>query len=313
MPIVEAIASVGKALLEKAIVEGGRALADKAGLNYEWLIGELTHLGEATYKEMTEIARNIRKEMNDAIERKVDSELSDARVESEFPWLESGEGATLRMIELTDAESAAKSAERHPAKMAKDVAERLAGDPERFSQEAWERADADERLAMLQDAFRVICEEACIPPELAATAELTDGNLLFTEDGVVVANTNIFLRTDMNGELYAAEPIRVTFNRNLLEMSEFNYYSAVSTLYHEMIHVMQQVSVVEGGAFTYSEMVKEWEQDIRKTLSPDGINQLDELYTEYLSEPMETYAHMQQAYFELMLQGVESEYAASAA
>lgn len=214
MLILEAIEKAGKELLEKAIVEGGRAMADKAGLDYDRLVSELTHLGEATYKEMPE--------MREAIDRKI----------------------------------------------------------------------AD---------------------ELAQTAELTDGYLPFSEDGVVVANTNIFLRTDENDALYAAEPIRVTFNRSLLEIGEFDYYTAVSTLYHEMIHVMQQVAVIEGGAFTYAEMAKEWEQDIRTALSPDGVNQLDELYTEYLSEPMETYAHMQQAYFELMLQGMEKEYAASAA
>ena len=115
MLILEAIEKAGKELLEKAIVEGGRAMADKAGLDYDRLVSELTHLGEATYKEMPEIA----------IDRKIADEL---------------------------------------------------------------------------------------------------------------------------------------------------------------------------------------EREL-----PDGVNQLDELYTEYLSEPMETYAHMQQAYFELMLQGMEKEYAASAA
>ena len=125
MLIPEAIEKAGKELLEKAIVEGGRAMADKAGLDYDRLVSELTHMGEATYKEMPEIARNIRAEMREAIDRKIADEL---------------------------------------------------------------------------------------------------------------------------------------------------------------------------------------EREL-----PDGVNQLDELYTEYLSEPMETYAHMQQAYLELMLQGMEKEYAASAA
>ena len=79
MLIPEAIEKAGKELLEKAIVEGGRAMADKAGLDYDRLVSELTHLGEATYKEMPEIARNIRAEMREAIDRKIADELECSR------------------------------------------------------------------------------------------------------------------------------------------------------------------------------------------------------------------------------------------
>lgn len=277
----------------------------KAAINFI----EKTALSEV--KDKTEFSR-----MSAELGRISSSEVKKGEVsfkgniEKEYPWgdvLKNPE--SMRELEFriakNEAEAEAIKAERNPSKMAKDVAERLVEEKIPFMEEEWRHASLEERLEILNKAYRIIAEEACIPDSMIESGGVYAGIMR----GNVKGETICYFDLDEDKNIKIVSPVQISFNEIDLANPDYDLHSALSTLYHETVHVMQYESISKGGRmFTYAEMQEEWKQHIISSFSGKEVPQDKKNFTDYLSEPMETYAHMQQGYFEKMLNGMENEY-----
>lgn len=208
----------------------------------------------------------------------------------------------------------ALKAERHPAKLPSDICKRLVNEGDLFSEELWSNVSLEGRCAILNEAFRIMAEEACIPEELIENAVIEPYDFQDKPGTHTNAAVNFFIDTDETGKFHVVDDITIAFNQFDLMNPAYSLKDSLASLYHEVLHAMQEQSLCEGGnTFTYREMQKEWAENIKNRL--DLIKrenagekiELNKSFTEYLTEPMETWAHMQSDYFTKILDATRIE------
>lgn len=172
--------------------------------------------------------------------------------------------------------------ERRPEKLTRDVVARLYQND--LTQWHWARANQQERLNMLRTAADIMAQEMLLPAEVREKLQVKVDNL---GDGVNGA-TNKFVHIDDNKKASITSAPTITLSQQ--RMMDDNCVNAFSTLFHEMNHVMQFVSVTEDTPWT--ENVEYWRENIENYVGGSGS------YIDYVTGPMEAYAHAQTALFE---------------
>ena len=182
---------------------------------------------------------------------------------------------------------------RRPEELAKDVAGRMWKDG--LTPIAWDNADAAGRIRMLENIQDIISQEMLLSSEHISKISFDVGPLESTE---CLGVTTAFPIID-GDKILDMEDVHVRVNEALLNGG---FDDAVSTLYHEMLHAMQYVSVLEAEPF--SENVAIWAKDLVER-APDSYNGR---MVPYLTDAMEGYAHAQEKYFLQVFHGYESDY-----
>ena len=318
-----ALKAIEKKAIEQLAKEGEKTILRSSDLGFSRMSGGLCKLALAGEKFLPHLideakAKLILNETKDISEKNFfkNSEISfKGNIEKEFPW--AGElgnynnsGELVNALAKSEAENEMLKIERHPAKLPADVALRIVEDSETFSAEKWAEGSFEDRVDMLNKAFEIIAEEACIPQEAIDSGIVLPRDFGDRPGEETNAAVNIFVNATEDGKIYQDMPIIISFNENHLLDPNYNFHDAISTLYHEVIHAMQQQSVCEGGTtFTYAEMQKEWREDIMSSITDNPVefnkskNRSD--YIDYISGPMETYAHLQTDYFKKILTSTE--------
>lgn len=269
-------------------------------------------LGKLAVKESDKVSKLL----NDGADRIKDAEYLksvDSNAETKFPWEKyfpgfMGEEALEKSFMQSEMTKSALRAERHPAKMPSDISKRLVGEREQFSEQRWASANASERCDILNEAFKIMAEEACIPQEMIDNAIVRPQDFNDAPGNHTKAAVNLFIDLDKNGEFFVSDNIEIGVNYNDLMNPDYSLNDTLGSLYHEVVHAMQEQSLCEGGnTFTYAEMQKEWKADIknrienlRKAERGEAIAD-DGKFVDYLTESMETWAHMQTDYFTKIL------------
>lgn len=271
-----------------------------------------TELGKLAVKESDKVSKLL----NDGVDKIKYAEYIkpfDGNPETKFPWEKHfpgfmGEEALEKSFMQSEMTKKALRAERHPAKMPSDISKRLVGEGELFSEQLWAYSTASERCVILNEAFKIMAEEACIPQDMIDNAIVRPQDFNDAPGNHTKAAVNLFIDLDKNGEFYVSDNIEIGVNYNDLMNPNYSLNDTLGSLYHEVVHAMQEQSLCEGGnTFTYAEMQKEWKADIknrienlRKAESGEVIAD-DGKFVDYLTESMETWAHMQTDYFTKIL------------
>ncbi len=245
------------------------------------------------------------------IENKPEKEKAFLFLEEEnsngFPWENFGFSSTKdieKKILMNEAENYSIRMERHPSKLPTDVSRRLLNENEIFNQNEWELSSLEEKIETLNKAFKIIAEEACFPDEMIAETNVYACNL---DSPSKKAFANLFVDVDKNGNLYKKDVAGIYINAENLSNPSYSLVDAITSVYHESIHIMQQLSLCESGnTFAYSEMQKEWKADILERLetAKKSNNSTFKSFVDYVTSPLETYAHMQTDYFVKILDAV---------
>ena len=318
MALAEVLGVAQKKALEQLAKEGIKSVA-KSPAWYSRMSMELTKIARSTEKF---VPRLMDDEKSKILPREQQDLLLKTRelgykeeLEKEFPWANKI-GSFENMSDVSNAllssenEVSALQQERHPSRFPADVAGRLVEEGDRFTEATWQISSPEERLNMLNDAFKIIAEEACIPQEMIDSGFVYAKEYSNQDEGVTNAACNVFVGLKEDGNLFVKDPISISFNAEHLADPNYDFHTAIGSLYHEVIHAMQQQSVCEtGNTFVYEEMRKEWKTDIVSRLSNQPVdfnksfNKSD--FIDYITGPMETYAHMQTDYFKKILQSTE--------
>lgn len=206
-------------------------------------------------------------------------------------------------------------AERHPAKLPTDIAERMMDKGELFSEQLWSELGANERLIILNEAFYIMAEEACIAKNLIDEATVCSQDFNDPVGRDTKAAVNLFIDIDENGKFFVKDHINIGINYKDLENPNSSLRDILGSLYHEVVHAMQEQSLCEdGNTFTYEEMQKEWKADVKNRI--DMIRKYEKgefvptnnSFTDYLTESMEAWAHMQTDYFLKILDATRFEH-----
>lgn len=194
--------------------------------------------------------------------------------------------------------------ERNPSKMPADAAERLSKKNSIYNASIWKELDSAGRMEMLENMYKEMAEEACLPNELIRETAITMDSFAGKEAGTQ-AVTNLFIRPDgSNGGFTVGVPPEIQFCAENLCNPDYPFEAAVETLYHETVHVMQQQCLAEpGNTFTYAEQEKEWEENVKEM----AAGKRPEDYVDYLRGPMEAYAHQQAGIFTKMYSAMQAD------
>lgn len=270
-----------------------------------------SRLGVELSKVAAKESYNIGQTLKNSLENIADSKelMSIERTaENVFPWEKyfhgfKGEKELEKSLLQNDMTKQSLRTERHPAKMPMDISKRLVNEGELFSERLWAEADLTERCVILNEAFKIMAEEACIPKDMIDKA-IVHPQKYDEGSGHVNAAVNLFIDLDKNGEFYVSDNIKIGVNYNDLMDPYHSLNDTLGSIYHEVVHAMQEQSLCEGGnTFTYAEMQKEWKADIKNRIenlrkAERGETVADEKkFLDYLTESMETWAHMQADYF----------------
>lgn len=191
-------------------------------------------------------------------------------------------------------------AERSPGKMAREAAERIARISP--SQDKWERMPSSERLAVLRRCFSVLGEEACLPQKLIESTDIGMDDL-----DTANAYATFFIEEGSPESWFSlSKTPYIAFSSKNLENPSYSFDECVSTLYHEVMHILQQQCLLEAGdTVPYVELKAEWAAAIRSRVS--GTDGYDSKYINYLSNSLEIFAIQQKELFRLMLDCYKSE------
>lgn len=183
--------------------------------------------------------------------------------------------------------------ERNPAKLCHDIAKRLVADEAVFGEDQWNDGDANIRAAKLSEMLTVIGQELELPSEIIRSMRLKVADLPPGTHGT----TNIFVKLDESGGIVmdSGTAPTITLNKRLLDAG-VPMTEALKTLFHESLHVMQQVSVTEAGDTILNMTQRElWADEIR-----DILNDIKDLkgqsFEEYITTELEAYAHAYDQY-----------------
>lgn len=166
-------------------------------------------------------------------------------------------------------------AERRPEKLIADVTDRMY--EEKLTPLAWATGDRFARRAMIERASQIMAEEMRLPDEIRDKLAIQFRWLGEKTNG----QTTAFVRESDSGKMEQIVSPEVVINDGLLD--GLDSAQPYTTLFHEMLHVLQQVSVLE--AVPWDDDVKHWEKNLR------GYKGTPKRYVDYLTGPMEAYAH----------------------
>jgi len=188
--------------------------------------------------------------------------------------------------------------ERDPRKFQEDIAKRIAEKSDYLNEQAWQVSDHNGKLAMLREMNTIMAEEGCIPRDLIKTTKLEAGKF----EGSTNAETNLFIMVDPETGMLKADPsrrpVKITFNEEMLRNPDYTFKNAMETLYHENIHVMQQQCLCEpGNTFMYAEQKNEWKKNVLDRMSGTKEATSDNPFVDYITDPMENFAHGQASTF----------------
>jgi len=188
--------------------------------------------------------------------------------------------------------------ERDPRKFQEDVAKRIAEKSDYLNEQAWQASDNNGKLAMLHEMNTIMAEEGCIPRDLIKTTKLEAGKF----EGSTNAETNLFIMVDHETGMLKTDPslkpVKITFNEEVLRNPDYTFKNAMETLYHENIHVMQQQCLCEpGNTFMYAEQKNEWKKNVLDRMSGTKEATSDNPFVDYITDPMENFAHGQASTF----------------
>lgn len=200
--------------------------------------------------------------------------------------------------------------ERRPDKLPTDISKRLTDEWGLLPEQMWANATPDERVGILNRAFEIMAEEACIPQNMIENGKVVPHKFMDKEGTHTNAAVNFFLDLDENGNFYKTSDITIKVNVDDLLDPNQSFTDSISSLYHEVVHAMQQQSLCEGGnTFTYAEMQKEWKESVTDRIYKFRLNEVgiklpeDDSFVAYVTDPMETWAHMQTEYFSKIYDG----------
>lgn len=186
--------------------------------------------------------------------------------------------------------------ERRPEKLIKDVSARMYR--EGLTPGAWNQAAVDGRKEMLKKAADIMAQEMLLPQDIRRQLLVKFDNLPEKENG----NTNMFVRLiDGTNTCQMDQPVITMDQARLINGTCADNYS---TLFHEMVHVMQDISITE--QIPWTENVSYWRNDYQKYTPPVPGH-----YISYVTGPMEAYAHAQDALFKKVYSAQEFEKTAS--
>ena len=170
--------------------------------------------------------------------------------------------------------------ERRPEKVVKDVSKRLVH--EGYTPEAWNRADVSEREALIRKAADVMSQEMLLPQEIREQIRIE-----YKELSNAYGETNVFIEPVEGSNTFriTGNPV-ITLDKNRLKTA--SGIENLGTLFHEMTHVLQEVSVTERRPWT--ENVSYWKKSI-KEYGPFTT------WSEYVTAPLEAYTHANTALF----------------
>ena len=161
--------------------------------------------------------------------------------------------------------------------------------------ETWQQADIEQRMEMLKQAVSIMGEELKIPQEWRKFIEPIP-----VQDLNANASAECRIRPlDHGGVEILGIPV-LKVNASVLEGS---FYDAMSTVYHEMIHMKQYASI---DSFDPSLTTDTRLLDLIEELYKHGGKNPNS-YVDYLSSPYEAEAWAQGLYFKKMLQAVMQE------
>lgn len=159
---------------------------------------------------------------------------------------------------------------------------------------AWQEATLEQRMDMLRTATKIMANELKLPEEWISAIEPT---IVSNERYMAAASCRIRLLSNGGVNIIGVP----TLNVNIDYLTD-DYFEAMTTIYHEMIHVKQYASI--------DCIIPELTTDSRLL---DLINELkisDGNFTSnvsYLYSPYEAEAWAQESYFKRMLQAVIQE------
>jgi len=177
--------------------------------------------------------------------------------------------------------------ERRPENLTKDIVTRMYQDG--LTPESWQRANYNERYEMLRKAADIMSQEMMIPDSVRSRLMLDVDQL----EGNCNGATNKFITELPDGEIVMSDIPMVTIDVDRILL--YDSSKAYTTLFHEMVHVLEEASVLENEL--WSEDVKYWKDDI---LSYKGVPAKN---VDYFTGAMEATAHMQDGLFEKVYLG----------
>lgn len=172
--------------------------------------------------------------------------------------------------------------ERRPEQLTRDVVSRMYKSG--LTEKEWKKAGSSERLDMLQKAADIMAQEMLLPQDIRSQLEVCAKKLPDDTGG----ETNRFISIKDGDRAVAVKKPVIEINK--VKLQKASCTEAYSTLFHEMNHVMQQVSITESSPWT--ENVEYWRDNLQNYA--DG----DSGYIDYVTGSLEAYAHAQQALFE---------------
>ncbi len=177
--------------------------------------------------------------------------------------------------------------ERNPGKLCSDISKRLATEGMKFTEINWNNLDFNGRMALLNDMLHVFTNEMELPEKVQRNLQLRAADL----GDSTLGSTNSFIRLE-KGEHLALDgstPPIICLNTSLINSGMTN---AMETLFHESLHVLQQVSVTEQAGRAMNEPLRQmWKKEIIQVCKTNGENLRNQSFEEYISSEMEAYAH----------------------